>query len=727
MAKVPCKITLEGDKDCARDFIGAAQSQLRILENQMSFQKLKQGVRRVRLNPRTTVEALICFNLREVKIYSTPLIIKIKEKEELEKLIPRFFAYVVKVNDIGEITRYYYWMYFVEAGTDMSGYEQTQYLSPIHLNDDYDVYVWSTQNPILEIMKNTPRGPDHLHKHPHRHTKAFMMDGRDKEIIEAALAEGEELKEERYVSACHMLTKNREIMFMPLHATAYRGIPPVEEICLILDTTKYPIYPLPYPGSFYLPYANNIHFTGLNFPCPPRRFYCNTEDGIMVWYSTNTTEDTARDFIGGIIFDVRNQRIGFFMLYPEDANGRGFDEYWAVMNPELPIPLLFDVQTLTKDGIDVTIAWSSRPINWHKDFSTGDQTYTQMETCNHQCWIGTDTGFEAKLFATLDQCLIEGEDERTEDSMSIPYVECVGENFDYPMYEQSASKNCTRSDRHDYHSSYILDFLGGKTISVVCDRNDLHVSEQCIEHVCRCSLGRRQCWGDDKTRSIESILQQQDTSTYPISRWIFPNGLHIFNHKTRQYCDGDAWQILDHCGGATPAEMADMCNWKNYELSPHMWVFNFAKCFYGFDQMPGDNWIRLDTDSICSWYITGWKWFRKTNMDENSSDFPRHFQIDKDLIFSFDDTDHVYYLDDRATDDNHGVIAAGKGVSTTELYPDSCLGVMEYKPDYWKIYWKVCWADNEVEDNDIPYIDITKKLLEALDCEDSELIDLGLI
>ena len=70
---IPCKITPEGDKDCARHFIGAAQSQLRILENEMSFLNLKQGIRRVRLNPRVTVKAIVCFDLREVIIYCLPI------------------------------------------------------------------------------------------------------------------------------------------------------------------------------------------------------------------------------------------------------------------------------------------------------------------------------------------------------------------------------------------------------------------------------------------------------------------------------------------------------------------------------------------------------------------------------------------------------------------------------------------------------------------------------
>lgn len=89
--KVPCKVTPRGDKVYARNFIGAAQSQMRILENQMTLGNLKQGVRRVRLNPRTIVTALICFSLREVIINCTPM--AKKGRVEFEKL-PKLYIYV---------------------------------------------------------------------------------------------------------------------------------------------------------------------------------------------------------------------------------------------------------------------------------------------------------------------------------------------------------------------------------------------------------------------------------------------------------------------------------------------------------------------------------------------------------------------------------------------------------------------------------------------------------
>jgi hypothetical protein len=93
MIEIPCKITPKGDKEYAKEFVGAAQSQLRILESEMTFLNLKQGARKVQLNPRTRVTALVCFNMREVIIDCLPIIKKKKEKEELEKL-SKFYVYV---------------------------------------------------------------------------------------------------------------------------------------------------------------------------------------------------------------------------------------------------------------------------------------------------------------------------------------------------------------------------------------------------------------------------------------------------------------------------------------------------------------------------------------------------------------------------------------------------------------------------------------------------------
>jgi hypothetical protein len=153
MTKIPCKITLKGDKDYARDFIGAAQSQLRILENEMSFQDLKQGTRKSRLDSKTTSEANICFDLSEVKIYSEPEIIEIEEEAGYDRLEPRFFAYVIKEDEItGIISEEYHWLYFNKIGNDLSEFVQTKEKTPTKLSEDYEVYIWKVPGTIRDLM-----------------------------------------------------------------------------------------------------------------------------------------------------------------------------------------------------------------------------------------------------------------------------------------------------------------------------------------------------------------------------------------------------------------------------------------------------------------------------------------------------------------------------------------------------------------------------------------------
>jgi len=748
--KIPCKVTLTGDKNYARNFIGAAKSQMKILENQLFFRDLEQGVRSRPLDPRTTVEANICFGLREVKIHSEPKIIEMKKEEGLEKLIPRFFAYIVKVDDItGENTRKYYWIYFVEAGTDMSEYEQTQYLSPIHLNDDYDVYVWGTQNTILETMKNTPRGPDHTHKHPHRHTKSFMMDDRSQEIIDAAIVAGEDLKPERYVSACHMLTKNREIVFMPLHAYAGHGVPGSNEICDILDPLKYPEYPLPYSSTYYLAYASNIFYTGLNFPCPPRRFYCNTEEGIMVWYTTNPTIVEAQNFICGIIYNIRSNVFKTFIHYPSNANGLGFTEYWAIdtTEAELPTPLLFDIQSLDRTGMDVSISWSKRPVNCHTTFSDSSITYSELDTCNHIRWVGGDTGFEAQLFCTFEQHTLDPAPVITSDSMGpltldcsahATYPECIADEMHEMEIEADRESNFYRA--YDWGSVHTWDLLGN-VLSVIADEEDKAETLYCHEKQERCAWPSSSCINQtyeyNKHKDVEFETVQQITETWS-ARWVCPNSLDLITNKHKTYCVSTSEIRIDSGihNSINPPTGDQMDNLLDSWWSPYKngYLHTVGDYFYQNLLMAGDAWPQIDNDSISGYEITKWKWERSTNVDTSDTDTLHKFQVDEDLEFSYDDVDHIYYLDDRATEDNHGVIAAGKGDSVTELYTDDCLGVIEYKPDYWKIMWKVCWDDEnigkicaDIADEDIPYIDITEKLLEALNCEDHELIDLGLI
>ena len=58
MIERPTQIKIVGDQALGRQFIGPAKSQMNILRNQMRFQKLKQGSRRLWLRPNVHVECL---------------------------------------------------------------------------------------------------------------------------------------------------------------------------------------------------------------------------------------------------------------------------------------------------------------------------------------------------------------------------------------------------------------------------------------------------------------------------------------------------------------------------------------------------------------------------------------------------------------------------------------------------------------------------------------------
>jgi len=71
--KVPKKTVILGDVAKGKQYIGQADSQLNILQNQMRFQKIQQAWRTVRLAKDVVVECFSGFNLSEVRIHAAPL------------------------------------------------------------------------------------------------------------------------------------------------------------------------------------------------------------------------------------------------------------------------------------------------------------------------------------------------------------------------------------------------------------------------------------------------------------------------------------------------------------------------------------------------------------------------------------------------------------------------------------------------------------------------------
>ncbi len=61
---------MAGNQEEGRKWIGSAISQLRILEEQLTWQNLKQGHRTVRIGPGVIVECVRCFHMAEVVVHA---------------------------------------------------------------------------------------------------------------------------------------------------------------------------------------------------------------------------------------------------------------------------------------------------------------------------------------------------------------------------------------------------------------------------------------------------------------------------------------------------------------------------------------------------------------------------------------------------------------------------------------------------------------------------------
>jgi hypothetical protein len=221
MARIPCKITLEGDKDRARDFIGAAQSQLRILEDEIKFQGLKQGTRRTQLDDRTKVEARVCFDLSEVKIYSEPIGAEKEEEEGLNRLIPRFFAYVVKKDEeTGILDTEYYWIYFNKKDNSLDGFVQTEGVRATKISEEFELYAWKVPGKIRDLMfsectekpvETTKELLEKMRKVPYNTASVFT-----KSFMTYTASDTEKENGRRFAAASHLMVSDYKNVFEPI-------------------------------------------------------------------------------------------------------------------------------------------------------------------------------------------------------------------------------------------------------------------------------------------------------------------------------------------------------------------------------------------------------------------------------------------------------------------------------------------------------------------------------
>lgn len=655
----PCRIKCTGNIKAARGQIGRARSQLDILERLMFFQKLKQGTRKVRLDDDTEVECNICFGQKQIQIYSPPVGEELVERIH-RWLIPRFF---VRVNK-GEGFEYY-WVYFNKKTNYLDEFEQIAFARHIEVNEDSELFVWKVGGGDNEPLNRMNSIPGHSKT---AFTKAFML----------ASDEGDK----RYVAAGHLLTLEHEVVFDPM---------------------------VSYPKPFYCMLGH----------CPPNRFYCNTSENMMVWYTAKSynPEIAGQHFICGVVFNLGTGFSRQFTLYPGEANGYGFTPYWAVVknNNEIPMSMMTEVKSLDVSRITVVLPWEGRPVEITAMLESWDITCAEVNDCDHRVWEGTGSGFGEVHYASLSQNF-EGPRTSLSDSASSPPYNCSTHDGDLPacygshghIVEWTGNKSFTVSvndvRKHSVFTAVVFD----RNFIATSDKQFTNEAEGINTHLqdCLYSATYDSCfqhdWAESYTRSVEADYQTKNVNSGYAS-WLNPNTSFMLRTRIREYIHGEAEFSGYRYGGPTWSDWQDQCPFSG---NPSYQPISF-RCFYFLAEMPLEIWDRMGNEQYDS---LGLHVSLRRDVDEDDDNFQEVNEYTVDGKITLDSTivEKTYYLDDRATEDNQGVIAAGKG------------------PDFWDIKWKVSWDRSAIDDS-VEYIDIKSKLLEVLGCNANELVDIGLI
>ena len=576
---------------------------------------------------------------------------------------------------------------------------------------NYDLTtIEATGTNLLELMLDTPYNNEHIA------TKAFILKNKD-DI------------NERWVAAPHLLTKDRAQQFLPLY------YPATEILCPPFPSPKYPL-----PASCFLFGSGS---PGLDHPCPPDRFYCNTDENIMAWYSVYTVDNPVppagkEALIFGIIYDIHDEeiKVTYFSYSSRDLEYLGLQGYWfykgttedvLCLESEVPVNMLADIEVLNKEQRKIVIPWSSRPILITHNFDGSGTTYEERNSANHWLWDDSPEGFKQELFAEMTQELKEDDSEYQEDSCSNPQTTCS-------EYENEAACEADHGHAKEYlanryqsieftidkSSEYNL-YLFNVTTKTKSYQKHIDIYEYRYESWTHCvwDYGPQNCRGPllngaASKRFIVNNLKQKEVDSRTAS-WESPNVIQIFSKIDRIYTSalghqGPAWPERGW-GGENQSDFLDFCVWQGIS-EDQQWavdLFTCAKCFYGYP-MPGDEWSGIDNDWT---YPTtdGWMWKRTTEKDDYTATPVNELQIDGVIVLDSSKWDRTYYLDDRSTEDAHGIIVAAK-----DYKPET-----EHSPE--EIYdWEIHWTKAGVN-----YIDITADVLAVLGIEKEQLYEIGLI
>ena len=703
------RLITSGDHEEARLMFREGVRQLDILKGLMKFGELKQDVRKVNFSDGSEIICKSVFGIDEVRIH-----VPEEFKEKPGWVTPRFFAYVVKKDpETGSFVKKYYWLYFYSIDDPRPGGEDFISSQAVQINDRCFLHSWMISGELgssyggsceggspesnKELVEKMRKIPNHSKS---AFTKAFMFYNASDVNMQHGI---------RCAASGHLLVSKYATVFEPINWPNCLGAP--------INYQPPPLYPRP-------AYADlSPSSVALRLTYPPNRFYCNIEERMMVWYTakTHNPEISGQDYICGVILDFNSSTFRSFLLYPSDG-GHGFTPYFKVAgtNIDVPTSMIAEVQVLTEQTLELTIAWCGRPVKVTLNLRTGGVTYAEIGKCDHRVW--TEDGFDKVPLADLEQ---EFEDP----------IDPADNLVTQPGYNCHTHDGCldacyeSEGHRHEVRGHQTLTVLAVPEISkseyliTVFEKEFLANSYRHYTNIGE-SLSSRQrhclysatystCFGNEHTNNMSRYIEgnlndKQLDSGY--ASWINPNSSFLLRTRTQDYLQGTAKYNGYHYGGPTLGDWHELCpmerlwgEFSNYVTYP---------CLLRMENIPGDIWGRLGNE-VYEEYVGGsCKLERSSNKDEDEEADINQYDIDGEITLDSTVVDRLYYLDDRATDANQGVLVGGKGNSGEHI------GSTDYVPDFWEIKWNF---------NDTGYVDIKSKILEVLGCTMEELIDIGLV
>lgn len=456
-------------------------------------------------------------------------------------------------------------------------------------------------------------------------------------------------------------------------------------------------------------------------PCPPNRFYCDIEKRILVWYGAYEI------FIGAVI--IRFNTDTDYTWNCVAASGASIEAEGYKTLPgtkdDIPINMMPDVKSVNDTEISFYLPHVSiwdRPgvvtINWENYIWGSVMSAVGVNEAKH--WYWTENGFEQEVCARFhqddfDESIVDKDEIFSNDAcVCVDYseVEC----FSCNVVAQSNGRYIrTVIDISGYTSLYEI-YIFDELFNADTTYRHLRIDEKKHYSANRCwwSDDDSQCHGEGvygynvAERTLVESLNQKEAEGLS-SVWCSNNVAYFFKEKNRDRCDGAAQQVggfkntwsgplTDPYGGP---DVDDFYNCKWLQNDCCLWAETcpdgLGKCFEML--MPGSDWILIEEAYVESESGGNYTLIRESDINDFEEPLVRKFKIDEEIEFDATEIYKTYYLDDRATCHEQGLIVAGKGVRGSEIF--------------WEVYHNG--------------VDITNKLFEVLGCEQSELDEMGLI